>query len=73
MAFEIARDAQAAITWLTRLDIMFAGLATDGTYAEHYSSDEDTDALADVGDAMRSLRSFARIARERAARTEREP
>jgi hypothetical protein len=48
---------------------MLGEMAHDGIYAEYFSSDNDADALADIGDAQRFLRSFARIARGRAIRT----
>ena len=69
MADDLVSAADASLARLDSLDQMLGEMAHDGIYAEYFSSDNDADALADIGDAQRFLRSFARIARGRAIRT----
>src|ERR1700685_4472685 len=70
----ITATADKAMAELRHLASLLVDLNGDEFYGEFYGdTDADEDAWNEMAEAQRALRSFARIARERAARTEREP
>lgn len=74
LAAVVAARPDEIIAELDSLGKVLATLTADPCYAEFYASrTADEDAAACLADALRALRSFARIARERAARTEQNP
>jgi hypothetical protein len=78
-AFMRMRDAAARLApradeierLLSSLETFLGDVTSDYSYTEFYRlTMDDEDAAAFLADARRALRAFARIARERAARTE---
>jgi hypothetical protein len=73
-ASALASRTASTLSVLDDLAVTLAAVTGDHFYREFYSdADADADALAALEDARRTMRSFARIARERAARTELNP
>jgi hypothetical protein len=81
-AFMRLRDAAARLApradeierLLSSVEVSLGEVTSDHNYAEFYRlAMDDEDAAAFLTEARRAVRSFARIARERAARTEQEP
>jgi hypothetical protein len=73
-ADEMPRRAEDALGILSSLAVAMAEVTGSHFYQEFYRiTADDEDAAAHLADARRSLRAFARIARERAARTEQQP
>ena len=74
VASALASRAESTLSALDDLAVTLAGVTGDYFYQEFYRlTMDDEDAAAHLADARRALRSFVRIARERAARTERQP
>ena len=73
-AAEMPRRAEDALGILSSLAVAMAEVTGSHFYQEFYRlTMDDNDAAAHLADARRALRAFARIARERAARTEQQP
>jgi hypothetical protein len=70
----LAARTESTLPVLDGLAVTLAGVTGDHFYQEFYRlTMDDEDAAAHLADARRALRAFARIARERAARTEQQP
>jgi hypothetical protein len=73
-AARMPEAADVALLSLSALAVAMSEVTGDHFYQEFYRvTCDDEDAAAHLADARRSLRAFARIARERAARTEQQP
>src|SRR5690242_16340923 len=74
VASALAARTESTLSTLDDLAATLAAVTGDHFYREFYrDAADDEDAAAYLADARRSLRAFARIARERAARTEQQP
>ena len=73
-AARLVSGAEEAERLLSSLEVTFENVVAHYAYEEFYRvTMDDRDARAALRDARRAVRSFARIARERATRTEQEP
>lgn len=73
-AARIAPRADEAEHLLASLEVLSGEVTSSHVYNEFYRlTMDDDDAAAFLAQARRAVRSFARIARERAARTEQQP
>lgn len=73
-AAQAVTAADEAMTALRHLASLLVDLNANELYREFYGdTTADEDSWNEVADAQRAVRSFARIARERAARTEQQP
>jgi hypothetical protein len=74
VASALAARTESTLSTLDDLAVTLAHVTGDHFYQEFYRlAVDDEDAAAHLADARRSLRAFARIARERAVRTEQQP
>jgi hypothetical protein len=73
-AAHLVPRAEEAERLLSFLEVLLGQVTSDDVYGDFYRlTMDDDDAAAFLAEARRAVRSFARIARERAARTEQQP